>query len=323
MAILPLVPLIPLLLGLQTPPTTAPKPPCRIGAYFAPIQAGLVVSGVGIGSPAEKAGLKAGDVIIGVDSFQSPNGVAINAFMTGMVALKGCGSEWSFQLVRDGQKMQLIVPINEYLDPLEVAPFIAPHPVETKGTGCFSTVDDVAFQEVLTRIAGWDKVAGEAIYDYANFKGEYAKGFWSELLIGKQIKKPNVYLRFYTPKMALADELYKKKSTFEDFTKEEILRKYGKMNLFYVLPDVSGSRDRFVNDIVRIRGSLQGTGVVRVVIKDGDKIIRPMASSYGKFWFTLDSLPKDHPVQMIVVDFEGAQAIFAVDPKKLSSKGIL
>jgi len=308
------------LLG-QTP-TPPPKVPCRIGTYMAPLRAGLVIIGLGKASPAEIAGVKVGDVIVGVDSFQQPNGLALNAYMSGMAAIKGCSGTWDLKILRDGQSISLEVPLLEYQDPLETAPFISPTPLENNNSGWFTPIDPASYDDALQRAKQLKKVVGDVIFDDHDFKGEAAKGFWTEFLVGKSIKKPKVILRFYSPKMALVDELYRKTSSFDEISKDEIISRYSKMDLVCVIPDVSGGRETFLNQAVGRNSSLQRTAVIRTVIRDGDKIVRPIGVTNNKVWFPLSAFPKDHPFELVIVDIEGAQAIFNVDPKKFASKGI-
>jgi len=300
---------------------SAPK--CKMGVAFAPLPKALAVVAVGKGSPAEKAGLKIGDIIVGADAFATPSGPGLSMYISTMSnsMMKGCGSSWKFAVNRNGTKTDIDVPLEEYTDPLDETPYFSKE-VTIVDQGLIRPVDANSFDTAVTQSKSMKKPSGPILYDYTNFKGEGTRGFLSELLIGTKIKKPEVRLYFSTPKSLLQDDVFKRLSTFEDLDRTALLASYGRMNLFLVIPDVTGNLERTVSGAVGSRMSQQNTAVIRVVIKDGEKIIRPVGQNTEGFWFPMNAIPADHSVDMIVVDIEGAQAIFEITANRLRSKGI-
>lgn len=298
-------------------------PKCKMGIAFAPLPKALAVVAIGKGSPAEKAGLKVGDIIIGADTFSTPSGPGLSMYISAMsgTMMKGCGSSWKLAVNRNGTKMDIDVSLEEYIDPLDESPYFSKE-MTIDVPGLIKPVDSSTLDGAIAESKNMKKPSGPRLYDYTNFKGEGARGMMSELFLGTKVKKPEVRLYISTPKTVLQDDVFKRISTFEDLDKSAILASYGKMNMIRVIPDVTGDVERTISGAVGSRMAQQNTAVIRVVIKDGEKIIRPVGQNTEGFWFPLNAIPADRPVELIVVDFEGAQATFEITAKRLRSKGI-
>lgn len=308
---------------LVASPLISSSPKCKMGFANVPLPKALVVVAVGKGSPAEKAGLKVGDMILGADTFTTPSGPGLSMYIRTMsgTMLKGCGSSWKFAVDRSGTKIDIDVPLEEYIDPLDEIPFFSKE-TNLVGPTLIKPVDGDTIDKMITESKHMKKPIGPRLYDYTNFKGEGARGVWTELFLGTKVKKPEVHLYFSTPKTVLQDDVFKRISTFEDIDKSAILASYGKMNLIQIIPDVTGDVERMISGAVGSRMAQQNTAVIRVVIKDGENIIRPVGQNIDGFWFPMNAIPADHSVDLIVVDFEGAQATFEITAKRLRSKGI-
>jgi hypothetical protein len=307
---------------LVTAPLLA-TPKCKMGIAFAPLPKALAVVAVGKGSPAEKAGLKVGDIIIGADTFSTPSGPGLSIYISSMsgTMMKGCGSSCKLAVNRNGTKMDVDVFLEEYIDPLDESPYFSKE-TTIDVPGLIKPVDSSTLDGAITESKNMKKPSGPRLYDYTNFKGEGARGMMSELFLGTKVKKPEVRLYFATPKTVLQDDVFKRISTFEDLDKSALLASHGKMNMIRVIPDVTGDVERTISGAVGSRMAQQNTAIIRVVIKDGEKIIRPVGQNTEGFWFPMNAIPADRPVDLIVVDFEGAQAIFEITAKRLRSKGI-
>jgi Do/DeqQ family serine protease len=72
-------------------------------------QQGVLITGVGEDSPAEKAGLKAGDVIVSVDG----EATASVGQLRSQIGIKGIGDEVKLALIRDGRKLNVELEVGE------------------------------------------------------------------------------------------------------------------------------------------------------------------------------------------------------------------
>ncbi|TAJ94514.1 MAG: Do family serine endopeptidase [Gammaproteobacteria bacterium] len=72
-------------------------------------QQGVLITGVGEDSPAEKAGLQAGDVIVSVDG----EATASVGQLRSQIGIKGIGDEVKLALIRDGRKLNVELEVGE------------------------------------------------------------------------------------------------------------------------------------------------------------------------------------------------------------------
>jgi serine protease Do len=86
-------------------------------SFGLPKPQGALISGVEPGSPAEKAGLKSGDVVLGV------NGKEINQLseLSGAIAATKPGNNARLQIWREGKSRDVDVKVAELLEPQKVA----------------------------------------------------------------------------------------------------------------------------------------------------------------------------------------------------------
>ena len=86
--------------------------PALVEAYNIPVKEGSIISNIEAGSPAEKAGLKVGDVIVKVGSAKIKN----NQDVVFAVRSHLAGEKVPFEIYRDGKKQTIIVTLTEIKD---------------------------------------------------------------------------------------------------------------------------------------------------------------------------------------------------------------
>ena len=86
-------------LGIESQPLNS----ALAKAYGVPTNIGILISGVYQGGPAEKAGLKRGDILIGINGQGTSDGRKV----MNMVAQIPPGQDMTMLILRDGQKMEL------------------------------------------------------------------------------------------------------------------------------------------------------------------------------------------------------------------------
>lgn len=83
--------------------------PALAEAFGLDEQRGAIVNQVFEGSPADKAGLRAGDIVISTDGKQIKNG----ADLTNRIGLLPVGKKIRFKILRDGKEFELVVTVEE------------------------------------------------------------------------------------------------------------------------------------------------------------------------------------------------------------------
>src|SRR4029450_9939126 len=74
---------------------------------FSPVERGVKLSGVTPGSPADKAGVRAGDMIVGIGKLEGPHPQGLTAALRAHKP----GDTVSLQLIRDGKPLTLEVTL--------------------------------------------------------------------------------------------------------------------------------------------------------------------------------------------------------------------
>jgi Peptidase family M28/PDZ domain len=106
-------PVLTLVRGAGHPPAPEGEATRGYGAYlgsvpdFTPVERGVKLSGVSPGSPAEKAGIRAGDILIGLGEFEVTDLQA----MTDALRAHKSGDEVEIRLLRDGQPVTVKVTL--------------------------------------------------------------------------------------------------------------------------------------------------------------------------------------------------------------------
>lgn len=295
--------------------------PCAFGFRSVSTPAGLRIVTVGKGGPAEKAGLKPEDLLVHVDGMIETGSVSkgqlIQSYISTMKAFRGCGSSWTFTVQRRAGTENITVQLEEYEDPADKVAWVTElGPLDYSGS-ILKPLAQSDLEQVKVDVKSMKKEQGLQLLAEKNFKGEAGRGFMTQLFLGTQIKKPEVFLYFRSPKMFLRDEIFRKTSSFDDFDEQTLLKEFASYNLFQLVPDTSGSIERAANNVAGVSSALQGAAVVRLVIKSGDKVIKPIAFNDQGYWFPLNALPNASSFEVIAVDVDGAQAEFSLEPKDI------
>ncbi len=109
------------------------------------VERGALVVQVEIGSPADKAGIRAGDVIIEMDGKPIEDQVALRD----MIAEKGPGAEARFKIVREGKTLTVSATLGQHPEDVKTPPvrgkaeLTPPSPIEKLGIRVGSVPDDV------------------------------------------------------------------------------------------------------------------------------------------------------------------------------------
>ncbi len=300
----------------------ASEPPIRLGFCSQITKKGLALTGVGKGSPAEKAGLQSGDLITHVQGMKisgSNIGEQVAAYMDSINATRGMKGSWIFAVNRNGRFVRMEVTGEPYEDPLSLTPYRSNRAPEIPESQRISLS---WIKQILPSLRNLKEFSEYVYINEANFDGEYLKGLSSFVLSGVIKKKPIIYLFMVSPKSLLKAELFKELNSLEEPRLAELARKYGEKNLVLILPDASGTIEAqnekaLGRPIVHIP-----TPLVKLVLKQGKTEIAPLGCNGIAWWFPIAMIPTGE-FQFVVSDSEGEEVAFKFTLNSLIEKGLL
>jgi len=275
---------------------------CGHGMLTAIGPAGPVVVAVGEGSPAEVAGIRAGDVILGVDGAAARNGVELAVQVNPDTQKRKCGDNMGFQIQSGGSAHSVKVTLAPYENPLTRTPFILRGVQETAADSLFAPILPEEWAALKAEAARMKKPSGPIEIGSEYQPSAVSPGGGVSLAPSDGHTSASLY----TPRLALVDHLIRQRIAGQASPSEDLLHAYAQANAFCVT-------------------ARPASLVARVVLLRGERAIPPSAVSEGfpfRFWFPLDTVRSGELFSVAVTDTNGSTTVFKVTPKRLQKLGI-
>jgi len=205
-------------------------------------------------------------------------------------------------------RLRALFPILVAVAGMGQTPFDIPGLPAAGEKGIFKPMSSLDWPRIEESAQSLSRYRGAVEVNSGDFSGEFAKGFFTAVLTGIEVKKPKLYLYMQTPRTALIDEVAKAYKLANPIERDSLAKKYAQATTFYLAADVSGNREAFMDVLLGTQGIRPKTPIEKIYLKTKAGVVQPVKVDGAKFFFPLDVIPENrwHRVYAVVVDTEGA-----------------